>query len=102
MKVTVQKAKVEEDGMGRKKLSLKSILEDLENGLDKEMIGQRYGLTNAEVNRLFRETPQLKGRRPKKKTFILVNDLDEPASDSENNEAMNQSVESTDEASKEA
>jgi hypothetical protein len=59
-------------------LSISGILNDLENGLDREKIGEKYGLEKWEVNELFKH-PKLKNRKAKKVkkvSFTLVDDTE--------------------------
>jgi len=58
------------------KLTVSGILADLDNGLDREKIATKYGLTKQEVNEVFKH-PKLQGRRVKRKPavrFVLEDD----------------------------
>lgn len=55
-------------------LTVSGILKDLDNGLDRGMIGEKYGLNKSNVKRLFQD-PALKGRKVKPApNFVLTND----------------------------
>lgn len=58
------------------KLTVSGILADLDNGLDRDKIATKYGLTKQEVNEVFKH-PKLQGRRVKRKPavrFVLEDD----------------------------
>ena len=58
------------------KLTVSGILTDLDNGLDRDKISVKYGLTKQEVNEVFKH-PKLQGRRVKRKPavrFVLEDD----------------------------
>jgi hypothetical protein len=58
------------------KLTVSGILADLDNGLDRDKISVKYGLTKQEVNEVFKH-PKLQGRRVKRKPavrFVLEDD----------------------------
>ncbi len=58
------------------KLTVSGIINDLTNGLDREKIATKYGLTKQEVNEVFKH-PKLQGRRVKRKPavrFVLEDD----------------------------
>lgn len=58
------------------KLTVSGIINDLNNGLDREKIATKYGLTKQEVNEVFKH-PKLQGRRVKRKPavrFVLEDD----------------------------
>lgn len=58
------------------KLTVSGILTDLDNGLDRDKISVKYGLTKQEVNEVFKH-PKLQGRRVKRKSavrFVLEDD----------------------------
>ena len=77
----------------RKQISVSEVIEDLNNGLNRLQIGEKYGLTAREVKIMFQH-PSLKGKKVKKvfePSFELIDDIQE-----ETVEAAN---ESTDEAS---
>lgn len=64
------------------KLTVSGIITDLNNGLDREKIATKYGLTKQEVNEVFKH-PKLQGLRVKRKPavrFVLEDDtmLTEP------------------------
>ncbi len=64
------------------KLTVSGIINDLNNGLDREKIATKYGLTKQEVNEVFKH-PKLQGLRVKRKPavrFVLEDDtmLTEP------------------------
>lgn len=86
---TVEKAEVPTNENNQLVISVEGILSDLDNGLDREQIGARYGLTKAEVREMFKH-PRLKGKKPKKQSrFILVDSseaLSQGISDSDSNE----------------
>lgn len=60
-----------------KVITVSGVLADLDNGLDRKAIANKYGLTIEEVRAMFQH-PALKGKRPKralkKITFTLVDD----------------------------
>jgi uncharacterized protein (DUF433 family) len=58
------------------KLTVSGIINDLNNGLDREKIATKYGLTKQEVNEVFKH-PKLQGLRVKRKPavrFVLEDD----------------------------
>lgn len=58
------------------KLTVSGIINDLTNGLDREKIATKYGLTKQEVNEVFKH-PKLQGLRVKRKAavrFVLEDD----------------------------
>lgn len=58
------------------KLTVSGIITDLNNGLDREKIATKYGLTKQEVNEVFKH-PKLQGLRVKRKPavrFVLEDD----------------------------
>jgi len=58
------------------KLTVSGIITDLTNGLDREKIATKYGLTKQEVNEVFKH-PKLQGLRVKRKPavrFVLEDD----------------------------
>ena len=58
------------------KLTVSGIITDLTNGLDREKIATKYGLTKQEVNEVFKH-PKLQGLRVKRKAavrFVLEDD----------------------------
>ena len=58
------------------KLTVSGIINDLTNGLDREKIATKYGLTKQEVNEVFKH-PKLQGLRVKRKPavrFVLEDD----------------------------
>ena len=58
------------------KLTVSGIIKDLTNGLDREKIATKYGLTKQEVNEVFKH-PKLQGLRVKRKPavrFVLEDD----------------------------
>lgn len=58
------------------KLTVSGIITDLHNGLDREKIATKYGLTKQEVNEVFKH-PKLQGLRVKRKPavrFVLEDD----------------------------
>jgi hypothetical protein len=58
------------------KLTVSGIINDLNNGLDREKIATKYGLTKQEVNEVFKH-PKLQGLRVKRKAavrFVLEDD----------------------------
>jgi hypothetical protein len=58
------------------KLTVSGIISDLTNGLDREKIATKYGLTKQEVNEVFKH-PKLQGLRVKRKPavrFVLEDD----------------------------
>lgn len=71
------------------RLTIAQILEDLDNGLTRAGIGQKYDLSGADVSRLFQHA-ELKGKKTKAlPNFIIV-------SEAEGNEPNNSdTVEST-------
>ncbi len=59
-------------------ITVSGILEDLNNGLDRKAIGEKYSLKLAEVKIMF-DHPKLKGKKAKKKvelSFKLVDDTE--------------------------
>jgi predicted xylose isomerase-like sugar epimerase len=60
-----------------KVITVSGVLADLDNGMDRKAIANKYGLTIEEVRAMFQH-PTLKGKRPKralkKITFTLVDD----------------------------
>jgi hypothetical protein len=61
------------------KLTVSGILTDLDNGLTRTEIGEKYGLDKTQVGKLF-DHPKLKGRKTKAKKevgFELVDDAPE-------------------------
>lgn len=62
----------------QKTLTLSGIIADLDNGLGRPQIKEKYELTGAEIKQLFQH-PMLKNRRPKraltKISFTLVDDV---------------------------
>jgi hypothetical protein len=59
-----------------KTLTISGILNDLDNGLDREKIGEKYGLEKWEIAELFKH-PKLKNRKTKKVkkvSFVLEDD----------------------------
>ncbi len=62
------------------KLTVSGIINDLNNGLDREKIATKYGLTKQEVNEVFKH-PKLQGLRVKRKPavrFVLEDDTAVP------------------------
>jgi hypothetical protein len=62
------------------KLTVSGIINDLTNGLDREKIATKYGLTKQEVNEVFKH-PKLQGLRVKRKPavrFVLEDDTTTP------------------------
>tara|TARA_R100000951_G_scaffold116698_1_gene129869 strand:- start:481 stop:849 length:369 start_codon:yes stop_codon:yes gene_type:complete len=62
----------------QKTLTLSGIISDLDNGLGRPQIKEKYELTAAEIKQLFQH-PMLKNRRPKraltKISFTLIDDV---------------------------
>ena len=59
------------------RLTVKQILSDLDSGLTRAEIGTKYGLTGADVTRLFKH-PDLKGKKTKTPPgFIIVDEYEE-------------------------
>ena len=66
----------------KKQISVSAVIEDLNNGLSRLQIGEKYGLTARETKEMFKH-PSLKGKKAKKvfvPSFELVDDVgeDEP------------------------
>jgi len=62
----------------KKPISIKGVLDDLANGLDRAEIGEKYGITPAETKQLFQH-PSLLGK--KKRTpvsFTIIDDAPPP------------------------
>lgn len=60
-------------------LTVQGVLEDLQNGLTREDIGEKYGLNKAEVKRVFQH-PKLKNKKtikPREERFILIDEEEE-------------------------
>lgn len=56
-------------------LTISSLQEDLKQGLDRDAIAVKYGITKADVKRIF-EHPNLKGLRVRKApSFVLIDDV---------------------------
>lgn len=75
-------------------LTTGGLLEDLKNGLTREDIAEKYGLTKADVKRVFQH-PKLKNKKtikPKEDNFILIDDIeDEPVSEQTDTEQQGES-----------
>jgi len=74
--VNVQEEVANEATQETKTLTISGILNDLDNGLDREKIGEKYGLEKWEITELFKH-PKLKNRKAKKVkkvSFILEDD----------------------------
>lgn len=60
----------------KKVIGVVQVLQDLKDGLTREDIAKKYGITNAECKLLFQDE-RLKGKKTiKKPSFILVEDAD--------------------------
>ena len=57
-------------------ITISGILEDLENGLSREQIGEKYSIQGWEVTALFKH-PKLQGKRAKKKRELSFNIVDD-------------------------
>lgn len=66
-------AKVAEAPKEKVKLTIRGVLGDLDNGLDRKAIGKKYGLNPANVKRLF-EDPKLKGAKVKPAPMFELED----------------------------
>ena len=67
----------------QKSISIKAVLQDLENGLNRVKIGEKYGINPKEVKYLF-EHPKLKGKKAKTvfvPSFIIEDDSEEQSTD---------------------
>jgi len=63
----------------QKQITVSEVLNDLENGLSRKEIAEKYEISAAEVTWMFKQ-PGLIGKRAKKKfvpSFQLVNDINE-------------------------
>lgn len=63
-------------------LTIAQVLNDLENGVDRNQMKEKYGLTRADIIRLFK-LPELKGKKVKREVepgFIIVTEAEEAAS----------------------
>ena len=74
-------------------ISIAQVLADLENGIDRKQMQDKYGLSRADIIRLFR-LPELKGKKVKREVepgFVIVDKVPTTnASDStETNAATN-------------
>ena len=64
--------------MEKKTIFVSQLLEDLNNGLTREEIAEKYGLSKSDVKKIFTH-PKLKGKKPKSKpSFELIDDENEP------------------------
>lgn len=61
-------------------ITVTMILEDLENGIDRTGIQEKYGLEKWEVTQMFQH-PALKGKKAKKKRKLSFNFVDDTAAD---------------------
>jgi hypothetical protein len=61
-------------------ITVSMILEDLDNGIDRNGIKDKYGLQNWEVKQMF-EHPALKGKKAKKVRKLSFNFVDDTAVD---------------------
>lgn len=60
-------------------ISVSGVLQDLKDGLTRDGIAEKYGISKAAVKRLFKH-PQLKNKKtikPREEEFILVDDVTE-------------------------
>ncbi len=59
------------------RITISGVLEDLNNGLTREDIQEKYGLNGVELKEVFQH-PKLKGKKTKKpRGFILIDDTEE-------------------------
>jgi len=80
----------------KKQISVSAVIDDLNNGLSRLQIGEKYGLTAREVKEMFKH-PSLKGKKAKKvfePSFELVDDVQKDSPEDE----PQQSVEDTTDA----
>lgn len=68
--------------MERKTIKLSEILSDIENGLTRKEIREKYSLSKADMEEIFKN-PMLKKAKPRKRTANIIDDLT-------NNENINQ------------
>ena len=61
-------------------ITVTMILEDLENGIDRTAIQEKYGLEKWEVTQMFQH-PSLKGKKAKKVRKLSFNFVDDTAAD---------------------
>jgi len=59
--------------MERKQIKVSQILDDLENGLGRNEIKEKYSLSGSEMKLIFSH-PKLKGRKAKKVTIDFIDD----------------------------
>ena len=78
----------------RKQISVSAVIDDLNNGLSRLQIGEKYGLTAREVKEMFKH-PSLKGKKAKKvfkPSFELVDDTanveEKPAEKNTNDDSV--------------
>ena len=69
----------------KKQISVSAVIDDLNNGLSRLQIGEKYGLTARETKEMFKH-PSLKGKKAKKvfePSFELINDVENENSTNE-------------------
>ena len=62
-------------------ITMSMIIEDLDNGIDREGIRTKYNLAKWEVSEMFKH-PSLKGKKAKKKKALSFNFVDDTQTDS--------------------